>query len=130
MQQRHRRLSLTILSAFVVVGLSGWAVGWFKATETVITEIAPGVFFRKMETEPKFLGSNQGWVIFKDFVLVIEASFPTQAEAVIKEIRKTTDKPDRPISTSMENAIKLTRRSRCGMVSLFWWCCDAGGRTF
>jgi len=79
----------------VLVGLSGWAVGWFKATETVVTEIAPGVFFRKMETEPKFLGSNQGWIIFKDFVLVIEASFPTQAEAVIKEIRKTTDKPIR-----------------------------------
>ena len=95
MQQRQRRLSLTVLSAFVLIGLSGWASGWFKPTETVITEIAPGVFFRKMETEPKFLGSNQGWVIFKDFVLVIEASFPNQAEAVIKEIRKTTDKPIR-----------------------------------
>lgn len=95
MQQRSRRVSLTLLSTFVLAGLSGWASGWFKPTETVVTEIAPGVFFRKMETEPKFLGSNQGWIIFKDFVLVIEASFPTQAEAVIKEIRKTTDKPIR-----------------------------------
>ena len=95
MQLRHRRVSLSILSGFVLIGLSGWASGWFKPTETVITEIAPGVFFRKMETEPKFLGSNQGWVIFKDFVLVIEASFPDQAAAIIKEIRKTTDKPIR-----------------------------------
>jgi len=95
MQLRHRRVCLTILSAFILIGLSGWTSGWFKPTETVITEIAPGVFFRKMETEPKFLGSNQGWVIFKDFVLVIEASFPDQAAAIIKEIRKTTDKPIR-----------------------------------
>lgn len=81
------------LSLAAVVAASGWSVGWFKPTETVVTEIAPGVFFRKMETEPKFLGSNQGWIIFKDYVLVIEASFPNQSEELIKEIRKTTDKP-------------------------------------
>ncbi len=92
---RSRKLLLMTLSVAVLMCFSGWASGWFKPTETVITEIAPGVFFRKMETEPKFLGCNQGWVIFKDFVLVIEASFPSQAEAVIKEIRKTTDKPIR-----------------------------------
>lgn len=92
---RYRRLSLIAFSLFVLVGFSGWASGWFVPTETVISEIAPGVYFRKMETLPKFLGCNQGWVIFKDFVLVIDASFPTQAEAVIKEIRKTTDKPIR-----------------------------------
>ena len=46
-------------------------------------------------TEPKFIGCNQGWVIFKDFVLVIDANFPNQAEEVIRLIRKTTDKPIR-----------------------------------
>jgi glyoxylase-like metal-dependent hydrolase (beta-lactamase superfamily II) len=86
---------LVVLSACVLIGLSGWGVGWFAPTETKITEIAPGVFFRKMEWQPQFLGSNQGWIIFKDFVLVIDSSFPNQAEAVIKEIRKTTDKPIR-----------------------------------
>ncbi|MBC7821577.1 MAG: MBL fold metallo-hydrolase [Planctomycetaceae bacterium] len=95
MPQRYRRVSLIAFSVLVLVGLSGWAVGWFKPNETIVTEIAPGVFVRKMEWEPQFLGSNQGWVIFKDFVLVIESSFPNQAEAVIKEIRKTTDKPIR-----------------------------------
>ncbi len=86
---------MAFLSVVVLIGLSGWAVGWFKSKETTVTEVAPGVFVRKMEWEPKFLGSNQGWVIFKDFVLVIEASFPNQAEEVIKEIRKTTNKPIR-----------------------------------
>src|SRR6188472_2817201 len=63
--------------------------------EVKITELAPGVYFRKAQTEPKFTGCNQGWVIFKDYVLVIDANFPGQAEEVIKVIRKYTDKPIR-----------------------------------
>ncbi len=88
-----RRFFVAALSLAALISASGWSVGWFKATETVVTEIAPGVFFRKVETEPKFIGSNQGWIIFKDYVLVIEASFPNQSEELIKEIRRTTDKP-------------------------------------
>jgi glyoxylase-like metal-dependent hydrolase (beta-lactamase superfamily II) len=60
-----------------------------------VTELAPGVFFRKTQTEPEFIGCNQGWVVFKDFVLVIDANFPNQASEVIKIIRKHTDKPIR-----------------------------------
>lgn len=90
-----RRWLVTSLTGLLVAGAAGWSQGWFKPTETVVTEIAPGVFFRKVETEPKFIGCNQGWIIFKDFVLVIEASFPNQSEELIKEIRKTTDKPIR-----------------------------------
>lgn len=63
--------------------------------EVKITELAPGVYFRKAQTEPKFTGCNQGWVVFKDYVLVIDANFPGQAEEVIKVIRKYTDKPIR-----------------------------------
>lgn len=92
---KHRRWISAMLSLAVLLSAAGWAAGWFKPTETKVTEIAPGVFFRKMEWEPQFVGSNQGWVIFKDFVLVIEASFPNQAAEVIKEIRKTTNKPIR-----------------------------------
>ena len=60
-----------------------------------ITEIAPGVFFRKAQTSPVFTGCNQGWVVFRDFVLVIDANFPGQAEEVIPIIQKHTDKPIR-----------------------------------
>ena len=84
------------LSVSIILGLAGWARGWFfKPTETTVTKLAPGVYFRKTETKPNFIGCNQGWVIFKDFVLVIDANFPNQAEILIKEIRKTTDKPIR-----------------------------------
>lgn len=92
---KRRRLWTVSVTALLIAGVTGLSQGWFKPTETVITQVAPGVYFRKVETEPKFIGSNQGWVVFKDFVLVIDASFPNQAEKLIPLIRETTDKPIR-----------------------------------
>jgi glyoxylase-like metal-dependent hydrolase (beta-lactamase superfamily II) len=88
-----RGLVIGVLSVGVLLGISRFASGLLAPTETTVTEIAPGVFFRKVQWKPEFIGCNQGWVIFDDFVLVIEASFPNQAEELIREIRKTTDKP-------------------------------------
>jgi cyclase len=79
----------------VVLGMGGLAGGRFIPTQTTITEIAPGVFFRKTQTQPEFIGCNQGWVIFKDFVLVIDANFPNQAQEVIQIIHRQTNKPIR-----------------------------------
>jgi cyclase len=93
--RNRKRVLVSGSTVLLLIIAAGIASGWFKPTETVITEVAPGVFFRKVMTQPKFIGCNQGWVIFKDFVLVIDASFPDQAEEVIKIIRKTTDKPIR-----------------------------------
>ena len=90
-----KRLGIGTLSVALLLGLSGWASGWFIPTETTVTELAPGVFFRKTQTKPEFIGCNQGWVVFRDFVLVIDANFPNQADEVIKLIRKTTNKPIR-----------------------------------
>ena len=53
-------------------------------------EVASGVYFRLAEG-----GCNTGWVVFEDYVLVIDANFPNHAEEVLKEIRSTTDKPVR-----------------------------------
>jgi glyoxylase-like metal-dependent hydrolase (beta-lactamase superfamily II) len=92
----HKQRGLIlVLTTAVIVGVAGFASGWFVPTETTVTELAPGVWFRKTQTKPEFIGCNQGWVIFKDFVLVIDANFPNQAEVIIKEIRKTTSKPIR-----------------------------------
>ena len=55
-----------------------------------VTQLAPGVYFRE-QTQ----GCNNGWVVFKDYVLVIDANFPVHAEKVVEAIRKTTDKPIR-----------------------------------
>ena len=87
----RRRLAVGMLSVALLLSLSGWASGWFIPTETTVTELSPGVFFRKTQTKPEFIGCNQGWVVFRDFVLVIDANFPNQADEVIKLIRKTTE---------------------------------------
>src|SRR5579871_924099 len=91
--RRTKTLVVCVSTSVIMAIACGSALGLFKPTETTVTELAPGVFFRKMEWEPNFIGCNQGWIVFEDFVLVIEASFPNQAEELIKEIRKTTDKP-------------------------------------
>jgi cyclase len=63
-----------------------------------VKEIAPGVFFRYSsisatdKTVP-FGGSNHVWVVFKDYVVVIDANFPKEAGDVLADIKKTTDKP-------------------------------------
>src|SRR5262245_51654441 len=64
-----------------------------------VREIAPGVFFRYSSISPTdmsiFGGSNNIWVVFEDFVAVIDANFPKEAADVIAAIRKTTNKPIR-----------------------------------
>ena len=91
--RRIRALTVGLLTASILCGVSTYALGLLIPTETTVTELAPGVFFRKAQWKPEFIGCNQAWIVFDDFVLVIEASFPNQAEELIKEIRKTTDKP-------------------------------------
>ena len=90
---RIRRLLVSSLTIAILLGITSLARGLLIPTETTVTEVAPGVFFRKAQWKPEFIGCNQGWIIFDEFVLVIEASFPNQADELIKEIRKTTDKP-------------------------------------
>lgn len=90
-----RKLLVMVLALVASIGAVGWAAGWFAPNETTVVELAPGVWFRKAQTEPVFTGCNQGWVEFKEFVLVIDANFPGQAEQVIALIRKQTDKPIR-----------------------------------
>ncbi len=63
-----------------------------------VKEIAPGVYFRYSSisaSDPKipFGGSNHTWIVFKDYVVVIDANFPKEAADVIADIKKTTKKP-------------------------------------
>ncbi len=65
-----------------------------------VKEVAPGVFFRyssisATDKSVPFGGSNNIWVVFEDYVVVIDANFPKEAGDVIAAIKKTTDKPIR-----------------------------------
>jgi cyclase len=70
-----------------------------------VREIAPGVFFRyssisATDKSIPFGGSNNIWVVFKDYVVVYDANFPKEAGDVIAAIKKTTDKPIRYVIDS------------------------------
>jgi glyoxylase-like metal-dependent hydrolase (beta-lactamase superfamily II) len=63
-----------------------------------VKEIAPGVFFRyssisATDKNVPFGGCNNTWIVFKDYVVVIDANFPKEAGDVLAAIKKTTDKP-------------------------------------
>jgi len=57
-------------------------------------QIAPDVYFH--EGDIKGHGHcNNGWIIFEDYVLVIDANFPSGANEIIPKIKAITDKPIR-----------------------------------
>ncbi len=65
-----------------------------QTPSSTVREIAPGVWVRlgdRTRNQP----ANAGWVIFKDYVLVIDANFPWGAKEILPAIRKTSSKPIR-----------------------------------
>lgn len=55
-------------------------------------ELAPGVFMRAAEPDKRII-ANAGWVVFRDYVLVIDANYPWGARPILEDIRRTTNKP-------------------------------------
>lgn len=76
---------------FIVVLVSARQL--FAQTRPV-RELAPGVFYY-FGDELQQKSANCTWIVFKDYVLAIDANYPWGAEEILKEIRKTTDKPIR-----------------------------------
>jgi cyclase len=65
-----------------------------QAEPNKIETLAKDVYFH--EGDIKGHGHcNNGWIVFKDYVLVIDANFPSGADEVIPKIRHITDKPIR-----------------------------------
>lgn len=56
--------------------------------------VAPDVYFHEGDIG-RHGHCNNGWIVFKDYVLVIDANFPSGAEVILPKIRKITDKPIR-----------------------------------
>src|SRR5436309_7035714 len=57
-------------------------------------QIAPDVYFH--EGDLKGHGHcNNGWIVFEDYVLVVDGNFPSGAQEIIPKIKAITDKPIR-----------------------------------
>jgi cyclase len=65
-----------------------------QAQVNQVQKIAPDVYFHEGDIKGKG-HCNNGWVVFEDYVLVIDANFPSGAKEIIPKIRAITDKPIR-----------------------------------
>jgi glyoxylase-like metal-dependent hydrolase (beta-lactamase superfamily II) len=70
--------------------------GAAKAADEVnqAVPIAKDVYFHQGDIEHQG-HCNNGWIIFKDYVLVIDANFPSGAQTILPKIRALTSKPIR-----------------------------------
>ncbi len=59
-----------------------------------VKKLAPDVYFHEGDIKGKG-HCNNGWVVFEDYVLVVDANFPSGAREIIPKIRAITDKPVR-----------------------------------
>jgi glyoxylase-like metal-dependent hydrolase (beta-lactamase superfamily II) len=60
----------------------------------VVQKVAPGVYFHEGEITGKG-HCNNGWIIFDDYVVVVDANFPSGARVILPKIRALTDRPIR-----------------------------------
>lgn len=81
-----RRLALTFVFAILA-----WAAA---QSGSAVRELAPGVWVRIGDRDRR-QPANTGWVVFKDYVLVIDANYPWGAKEILPEIKRTTNKPIR-----------------------------------
>jgi phosphoglycerate dehydrogenase-like enzyme/glyoxylase-like metal-dependent hydrolase (beta-lactamase superfamily II) len=99
-----RTIGTSLLAVLVVLAIGrGQIVAADKLPQmkfNEVKEVAPGVFFRyssisATDKSIPFGGSNNIWIVFEDYVVVIDANFPKEAGDVIAAVQKTTDKPIR-----------------------------------
>lgn len=58
--------------------------------------VAPDVYFHEGDiADSADAVCNNGWIMFEDYVLVIDANYPAGAKLIISKIRALTDKPIR-----------------------------------
>ena len=87
-----RRLFVYISTACLIVVVL-YQRGVATQIDTV-KELAPGVYFHEGDLRGRG-HCNNGWVVFRDYVLVLDANFPSGAREIIPKIRAQTDKPIR-----------------------------------
>ena len=87
----HSTASLIRIFAFFLTLLSASPL---IAQHLTVRELAPGVFYY-FGDEAQQKSANCTWIVFKDYVLAIDANYPWGADEILREIRKTSDKPVR-----------------------------------
>ena len=78
--------------------------------------VAPDIYFHEGRvSDSADAVCNNGWIIFEDYVLVIDANFPAGAKLIISKIRSLTDKPIRfAFDTHHHGRPRLRESGLCG----------------
>jgi cyclase len=82
------RTRLTIITIFGILLILS------ASQDHPVRQLAPGVFSWQGDTRLR-KPANCTWIVFQDYVFVIDANFPWGAREILPEIRKTTGKPIR-----------------------------------
>ena len=87
-----KRVSVYIVTMAALLGF----VYQHQAASQVnaVKELAPGVYFHEGDLRGKG-HCNNGWVIFEDYVLVLDANYPSGAREILPKIKAQTSKPIR-----------------------------------
>jgi cyclase len=97
----NRREFLAAGTAFLSVAaeaeLLHGAVPAAAAQDAEVDKLAPDIYFHEGDavSDNAPAACNNGWIIFEDYVLVIDANYPAGAKLMISKIRAITDKPIR-----------------------------------
>ena len=83
---------------FFVAILTAPLLGQINTVQTVV----PSVYFH--EGDPRRGHSNNGWIVLADFVVVIDANYPSGAQIVMPKVKETSDKPVRLVFDTHHHA--------------------------
>ena len=87
-----KRLTVYVLTTCVLIGVLYQRD--VASQIGAVKELAPDVYFHEGDLRGKG-HCNNGWVIFDDYVLVIDANFPSGAQEIMPKIKAQTSKPIR-----------------------------------
>jgi len=87
-----KRLALYVLMIGVLVGFLNQR--HVASQINTVKELAPGVYFHEGDLRGKG-HCNNGWIVFDDYVLVVDANFPSGAQEILPKIKAQTNKPIR-----------------------------------
>jgi cyclase len=86
----------TLLTLAAEMELLGGPVPAGAAEAAAADQLAPDIYFHEgVVSDTADAVCNNGWIMFEDYVLVVDANFPAGAKLIISKIRAQTDKPIR-----------------------------------
>jgi cyclase len=66
-----------------------------QSEKNTVREVALGVFFHLGDSSKGH--SNNGWIVFEDYILVIDANYPSGAKVVMPKVADSSEKPVRVV---------------------------------